>query len=99
MKTHEETMIDEVTELLESLTIDDDFRATDDPDDETPGMCVTIASDDGEEWTFQTGDNSFSGSCYHYHHWGVGYLYRDSDCREIAANMVDEVFEGMAQSN
>ena len=97
--TQEETLIQEVTELLKELQghIDDDFRATDDAEDDAPGMQVTIASNNGADWTYQTGDNSFTGSCYHYHHWGVGYLYRDSDCAETAAEMVDEVMEGIAQ--
>ena len=99
MNTQETKMIEEVTELLEALQldIDDDARATDDPEDDIPGMCVTIASDDGEEWAFQSGDNSFTGSCYHYHNWGVGYLYRGSNCQGVATDMVDEVFEGIAQ--
>lgn len=101
MKNQAQTIIDEVAELLESLkpNIGDDFRASDDPDDETPGMCVTIASDDGGEWNYQTGDNSFLGGCYGFRNWGVGRLYRDSDCREVAVDMVDEVFEGIAQSD
>ena len=60
-----------------------------------PGMMVTIASNDGEEWTYQTGDNSFAGSCYHYEKWGVGYLYRDTDTQDLAESMVGEVFDGI----
>ena len=62
-----------------------------------PGMQVTIASNDGEEWTYQTGDNSFTGSCYHCQHWGVGYLYRDTDTQDLAESMVGEVFEAITE--
>jgi len=88
----------EVTDLLENLKpeICDDYRATDDPEDTEPGMQITIASNDGKDWVYQTGDNSYSGSCYHKRHWGVGYLYRDSDCKGVAAEMVDQVFDGIA---
>lgn len=95
--------ISEITELLEFLqtTIADDYRATDDPEDNQPGMQVTIATDGdrdssgqfSEPWTYQTGDNSFAGNCYGYQYWGVGYLYRDSDCKEIAADMIEQCRE------
>lgn len=94
---NEQKLIDEVTDLLTALIPDigDEYRASDDPDDDQPGMMVTIATNDGEDWTWQTGDNSFMGSCYHYRHWGVGYLYRDTDCRDLAESMVDDMLEGV----
>jgi hypothetical protein len=78
-------IIEEVKALLDKLkpTIQDIFRANEDEDDE-PGMSVTIATNDGSSWVYQTGDNSYTGSCYHYHYWGVMSLYRDSDTLEIA---------------
>lgn len=97
----EHDMIREVASLLCELrsTINDDYRASEDPDDDTPGMQVTIASDNGQSWVFQTGDNSYTGACYSYHHWGVGAVYQndcESDCRAMATQMVDEVFEQLA---
>lgn len=85
--------IRDVTKLLVALKgdIDEDFRATDDTDDDKPGMCVTVATTNGHDWTYQTGDNSFSGGCYHYRHWSVIYLYRDSNCRELAREAVEEL--------
>lgn len=84
--------IKDVTRLLISLKkqIADDYRATDDPDDNTPGMQVTIATTDGKDWTYQTGDNSYSGGCYHYRYWSVIYLYRRSNCAELAREAVEE---------
>lgn len=89
--------IKQVTKLLVSLKADigDDYRASDDPEDNTPGMQVTIASNDGKKWTYQTGDNSYSGGCYHYRHWGVIYLYRNSNCRALAKDAIAEVWEGI----
>jgi len=96
-------MIDEVAELLRELqsTIGDEYRASDDPDDDTPGMQVTIATTDGVSWTYQTGDNSYSGSCYHHPYWGVMYLYRDMNAKQIreeAERGVNEMFEQLEGS-
>ena len=93
---NEAKMKHEVSELLRALIpyIDDDCM----DEDGEPILQVTIASNDGDEWSYQTGDNSFTGSCYHYHHWGVGYLTKDTDCDEQAEYMVDQVFEGIAWS-
>lgn len=67
--------------------IDDDYRASDDPSDNKPGMQVTFATD-GEKWNYQTGDNSFTGNCYSLPYWAVISLYRDSNRRSL----VNEIF-------
>jgi hypothetical protein len=84
--------IKEISELLIALKSDisDDFRASDDPDDTLPGMMVTISTD-GEQWHYQTGDNSFTGACYGDPHWAVIYLYRRSNSRDLAREAVNEL--------
>lgn len=83
--------------LLTALQKDigDDYRTTLDTfDDESdPGMDVTIATTDGESWSYQTGDNSYSGSAYHFQHWAVIYLYRDSDIDELVDDVIDQLCE------
>lgn len=76
MKTQNRKLptIAEIRSLLVSLKSDigDDYRASDDPDDNIPGMCVTIGCTPGHwdkdsfpkewipySWSYQTGDNSF----------------------------------------
>ncbi len=89
----------EVYRLLVSLKSDicDDYRASDDPDDSTPGMSVTVSSDENlSHWNYQTGDNSYSGGCYGDHFWGVISLYRRSNCRELAKQAVDEICDQIA---
>jgi hypothetical protein len=45
--------------------------------DDIPGMQLTIGWDqDSGEWSYQTGDNSFTGGAYHYPTWGVVGVYR-----------------------
>jgi hypothetical protein len=88
----------EITALLKSLKgeIGDDYRATDGPDDNQPGMCVTVATDDNaESWVYQTGDNSYSGACYHKPHWAVIYLYRRSKSAELAADAIRDLGEAI----
>lgn len=90
--------IGEIARLLRSLKpeIEDEYRATDAPDDITPGMCVTIGASPDGTWSYQTGDNSYTGGAYGHKYWGVTYLYRRSNCQELAREVVDEIAEGMA---
>jgi hypothetical protein len=74
----------------------DDYRATDDPDDNTPGMCVTIGFTPADEernasWGYQTGDNSYSGGAYSHPHWAVVYLYRRSNSKELASDAANQI--------
>ena len=80
----------ELTALLKALKPDiaDDYRES--PDD-LPGMDVTIGVPaDLSEWSYQTGDNSYTGGAYAYPYWGVGRLYRRSNSRELAAQIVSD---------
>ena len=95
-----DSLIPQWTRLLKELKkeIADDYRASDDPDDDKPGMCVTIgftpADDETEKdcsWSYQTGDNSFTGGAYGHPHWGVIYLYRRSNSRELAKDAADQI--------
>jgi hypothetical protein len=93
-------MIPEWTRLFKMLKPDigDDYRATDDPDDDKPGMCVTIGFTPADEendasWSYQTGDNSYTGGAYGHPHWAVCYLYRTSNSRELAKDAADQIGE------
>jgi hypothetical protein len=65
--------------------------------DDTPMMQVTVGcecpSDCSMSWSYQTGDNSFTGGAYSYAHWGIAYLTRDSKpedfAREVMASLED----------
>lgn len=82
--------------LLRSLkpNIADDYRASDDPEDTTPGMQVTFGitlKEDGSlSWHYQTGDNSYSGGAYGHPVWAVVSLYRRSNSRELAKEAMEE---------
>lgn len=73
--------------------IEDDYRATDDPDDDTPGVCLTVGADGNgaDSWSYQTGDNSFAGGAYGYPHWAVVSVYRDDDSRKLARDILGQL--------
>lgn len=78
--------------------IRDDYRATDDPDDTEPGMCLTVGftpetEDKDFSWGYQTGDNSFTGGAYCHPHWAVIYLSRESVPAEIAEDIASQISE------
>lgn len=88
----------EVESLLKGLKKDigDEYRASE--DDEVPGMLVTIGAELAEEgvsWGYQTGDNSYTGGAYGFQNWAVIYLYRRSNCKALAKDAVEQLFDQM----
>jgi len=76
--------------------IGDDYRASDDPDDNTPGMQITIGftaatEDEDFSWSYQTGDNSYTGGAYSHSTWGVGAIYRRSNSKQVAKELCDDI--------
>ena len=70
--------------------IADDYRAFE--EDETPGIQLTIGANPATgDWSFQTGDNSYSGGAYAYSFWGVTGVYRRSNSRDVAKNLLNQI--------
>ncbi len=66
--------------------ISPEYRA--DEFDEMPGICLTIGwSAESGEWSYQTGDNSYTGGAYHYPHWAVVSVSRRSNSRDLALDI------------
>ena len=89
-------MVAELAPLIQELiaTINDDDRATDDPDDDTPGFQFTVGSNrEMDDWSYQTGDNSFTGGAYGFSYWGIAYLSRDTVPLDAAKEIADEIAE------
>lgn len=76
--------------------IADDYRCSDDPDDDTPGMTVTIGASPDGSCSYQTGDNSFTGGAYGHPVWGVTSLYRDTAPEDAADDVLDQIADQMA---
>lgn len=91
----------EFRELLVSLkrTIGDDYRAHE--ESTLPSMEVTIGATvkDGviTGWSYQTGDNSYSGGAYLHPHWAVLTLHRRSNSTELAREAVEEILNLAAE--
>lgn len=68
--------------------IGDDYRASD--EDSLPSMQLTVAADE-RGWDYQTGDNSYSGGAYFHRHWGVVTVYRRSNSRELARDLIEQI--------
>jgi hypothetical protein len=72
--------------------IHDDYRAFE--DDEVPGIKLTIGWNPKDNtWSFQTGDNSCTGGAYGYPIWAVTGVYRDSNCLDIAKDLINQLYE------
>jgi hypothetical protein len=91
----EQIIVNQWAALLRLLKRDigDDYRVEGCEDTSYPMMTVTFGLDTNGEWAYQTGDNSFSGGAYGFAHWGVIYLTRRSNCKELAQYAFNEAAE------
>lgn len=86
--------IETIARLVRAIKrdISDEYRAFE--DDEIPGIQLTVGCDpETGGWSYQTGDNSYSGPAYFYHYWGVAGIYRRSNSRKVAKQIIDEIAE------
>ena len=90
MKRNEfrESMVSLATDLIP--TIGDEYRSHEEATE--PSMQVTIGAD-AEGWSYQTGDNSYSGGAYSYATWAVTDLDRDTKPEAFADEVIDQLEE------
>ncbi len=88
--------IAEIARLVRAIKSDicDEYRAFE--DDEIPGIQLTIGVSEDGSWSYQTGDNSYSGGAYSHPYWGVAGVYRRSNSREVAKDLIDQCADGLA---
>ena len=61
-------------------------------DDEIPGIDLTVGFNPVTSgWDYQTGNNCFSGAAYFYPIWGVTRVYRRSNSRELARDIINQI--------
>jgi len=92
--------IEEIAEIVADV-----MRSLDDYDDEEitemdGGIDLTIATNGKEvegvgcaDWGFQTGDNSYTGACYHYRNWAVRTVGKEDSPNEVAEDLLDQLSE------
>ena len=87
-----EELVDLIVGLIPS--IEDEFRAPGCEDEDEASMQLTIGwNAETGSWSYQTGDNSFSGGAYGYPHWSVVTLGREIDAQSTADEILDELDE------
>jgi hypothetical protein len=72
-------------------TIRDEYRA--DEYEDMPSVCLTVGWKPSGAWSYQTGDNSYTGGAYGYPYWGVVTVYRRSDSRAVARDIRRQLAE------
>lgn len=76
--------------------IHSDCRCSEDPEDNEPGICLTVGADVNGSWSWQTGDNSFTGGAYHYPHWAV-VCVRQDDSDQLDSDILEQLAEAFSQ--
>lgn len=67
-------------------------------DGEVPGIEVTIGCtfdfDNGEiDWSYQTGDNSYTGGAYGHPEWFTCSVMKRTNCKELANDIINEIHD------
>ncbi len=103
MLDYEKQLREELADLVVSVQsdIDNYDRAFDDEYD-VAGIQLTVAVDNAQQirdcdYVYQTGDNSYTGACYHRQHWAVTGIYRESDPMEVAEDLIDQLVDLAAE--
>jgi len=61
---------------------------------EVPELSITFSIDAyGKSWAYQTGDNSYTGSCYGHPHWAVTWIFLDTDAEELYEDVCTQLEE------
>jgi len=69
-----------------------DFADSDDPAYIDITIGCTFDFDEGcISWSFQTGDNSFTGGAYGHPEWFTTSLLSRSNCKDIAKDLINEI--------
>jgi hypothetical protein len=65
-------------------------------DGDIPGIDVTIGctfdfDDASISWSYQTGDNSYTGGAYGHPEWFTCSVMKRTNCKELANEIIDEI--------
>lgn len=92
------TFLRDIASLVRTVRddISNEYRAFE--GDDTPGIQLTVATDDKfTQWSFQTGDNSYTGGAYGLPHWAVVGVYRDTNSFNVARDIYDQLQDAITQ--
>lgn len=61
---------------------------------EYAGLDITFSTNDaGDQWNYQTGDNSYTGGCYSLPHWAIATIYEETDPLELYEDITSQLVE------
>ena len=92
----------EIAALITELKSNPSYRAymlASDPDNynnegERRGLQLTVACNDEQtEWSWQSGDNSYTGGAYSFPHWAVVEIF----ARDKVSDIVNDIFSQWAE--
>ena len=81
--------IGELARLVRAIKLDICDEYVEEKGD-TPSIQLTIGAND-ESWSYQTGDTSYTGGAYGFAHWGIGYVTRRCNSREVAKEILADL--------
>jgi hypothetical protein len=93
-KEFHDEMVSLVTNLIPDIS--GDFRAPGCEDDDVPSMQLTVGAQSDNEregWSFQTGDNSYTGGAYSFPFWAVVTLDNDSNPEDVANDIMRQLID------
>lgn len=92
MRTTEQVQTDLYKLICENLPEWKKWLTDVDDDDENQGGQLTIGlPNDGDQWGFQTGDNSFTGGAYGFPHWAVCWFTHETTPEELYQELLEEI--------
>jgi hypothetical protein len=56
-----------------------------------PCLDITVGWTPGDGYDIQTGDNCFTGVAYGHPHWAVDTLFRRSNCKDLARDLINQL--------
>ncbi len=87
---------EELIRLIQSIQENDLYLSHELDGDEFIDITVASNGTDPNDWGFQTGDNSYSGACYFYRHWAIGYIDDQTVPEHLAIELLDQLEELVA---
>ena len=63
----------------------------DDTEDECSNQLTVGLPNSGDEWSYQTGDNSYIGGAYCFPHWAVVSFDNETTIDELFSDLMEEI--------
>ena len=81
--------IEELSRLVRDIKLDIMDEHIEEKGD-TPSIQLTIGTDE-DGWSYQTGEDSYAGGAYEDASWGLGYVTRRCNSREVAKDILSDL--------